>query len=255
MARPLGQILSELNSVYDPQRQVYNSQISNLDPMQVEEQKGLEAAKQDSFQQITDTANRRGLFYSGIPIAEQQKYTGATYLPAVANLRSRYAQQRFNLQDALAQITRDQYLKGQDIWQTELSRDEAARQAAAARAGAGGASPSFGFGGGGGGGGGGAPAGASDGDAFAQYLSAQYASNPGANRKTQDSWVQSYANRYGIRGGSFTALNDYYNQLYPWERYNDQARQVSASSIPGSNKIPAFNTGTPKYANPGGLRF
>lgn len=144
MARPLDQILGELNAVYNPQKDVINSQIGALDPQQQEEQKGLEAAKQDAFGQITQQANRRGLFYSGIPVAEEQKYTGASFLPAVANLRSRYAQQRFNLQNALADLTKDQYLKGQDIYQTEMNRDAEDRRAAANRAAL--ASPSFGGG-------------------------------------------------------------------------------------------------------------
>jgi hypothetical protein len=130
--------------------------------MQAAETKGLEAAKNDAFGQITDQANRRGLFYSGIPIAEEQKYTGATFLPAVANLYSRYRQQRFNLQDALAKLTSEQYLRGQDIYQTELNRDAALRGSLRA-SGAGSASPLFGGRGGDhvGGGGGGQTLGAS----------------------------------------------------------------------------------------------
>lgn len=151
MARALDQILSELNSVYDPQRQNINKQISALDPAQQAEQQGLEAAKNDAFSQITDQANRRGLFYSGIPIKEQQQYTGANFLPAVANLHSRYAQQRFSLQDALNKVQSDQYNQAYGIRQGELNSEAqmaAARAAARAAAGGGGsASPSFGFGG------------------------------------------------------------------------------------------------------------
>ena len=127
MAQALNDILTELNGVYQPQKDLYNQQIQQLDPQMQAEQKGLDAAKSDAFSQITDQANRRGLFYSGIPVSEEQKYTGASYLPAVANLHSRYAQQRFNLQDALAKITQEQYLKGQDIYQTQLNRDAASR--------------------------------------------------------------------------------------------------------------------------------
>lgn len=145
MARALSDILSELDNVYNPQRQVYNQQITTLPDQQLAEEKGLQSAKQDAFQQITDQANRRGLFYSGIPVAEEQKYTGSTFLPAVANVRNNYATRKFNLQDALSKITQDQYLHGQDIHQKELDREQAAALARAGSAGA--ASPSFGFGG------------------------------------------------------------------------------------------------------------
>lgn len=140
MARNLDQILTELNSVYSPQRDVYNAQISQIDPQQQAELSGLDVTKQNAFQGITDQANRRGLLFSGIPIQEQAQYTGGTYLPAVANLKGRYAQQKFNLQDALAKISQDQYNTGQGIYQKELDRDADAARAA----GAGAASPTFG---------------------------------------------------------------------------------------------------------------
>lgn len=148
MPRALSDILTELNSVYDPQRSSYNQQITALDPQQQAEQRGLEATKQDAFSQITDQANRRGLFYSGIPVAEEQKYTGSTYLPSVANLRAKYTQQKFNLQDAISKITADQYNQAYGVRQGELNTEQrAAADAAALRAaGAGGASPSLGFG-------------------------------------------------------------------------------------------------------------
>lgn len=148
MPRALSQILDELNAVYNPQRDVYNQQVALLPEQQMAQEKGLEQAKQDSFQEITNTANRRGLFYSGIPVAEQQKYTGATFLPAVANLRNNFQTRKFNLQDALAEITQKQYGQAYGIRQGELDT-EAAMEAERnrARAAAGGASPGFGFGG------------------------------------------------------------------------------------------------------------
>lgn len=144
MARALQDILTELNSVYNPQRDVYNAQLSSVDPQLEAEQKGLQAQKEDAFGQITQQANRRGLFYSGLPIQEEQRYTGSQFLPAVANLRAKYAQQRFGLQEALAKITQEQGNRAQDIYQTELNRDlqqkladeEAARARAATAAGA-----------------------------------------------------------------------------------------------------------------------
>lgn len=149
MARALEQIISELNNVYNPQRDIYNKQITSLDPQLQAEQKGLEFAKRDAFDQIDQGANRRGLFYSGIPIQEEQRYTGATYLPAVANMRAKYAQQKFNLQDALAKLTRDQYSDAYSIRQKEMDTEAAERAAAAARAASGGGGLDFGGYGGG----------------------------------------------------------------------------------------------------------
>lgn len=131
MARALESILTELNAVYDPQRGAYNEQITALDPQQKAEEQGLEFAKRDAFDQITNQANRRGLFYSGIPVAEEQRYTGAQFLPAVANLKGRYAQQRFNLRDALLDLTRKQYESAYGIRQNELDTEAAERARAA----------------------------------------------------------------------------------------------------------------------------
>lgn len=159
MARALGDILTELNTVYDPQKALVKEQMQTLDPSQSAEMQGLQSAQQDAFQAITEAANRRGMFYSGAPIAEQQKYTGATYLPAVANLRAKYAQQKFNLQDTLNKIQAEQQLKAQGIYQEELNRDlqrqladEAAARARASGGGGGGGGGGYGgfdFGGGG----------------------------------------------------------------------------------------------------------
>lgn len=145
MARALTDIITELNSVYNPQRDSINKRVGELDPMQQAEEKGLEAAKQDAFTQITDQANRRGLFYSGIPIAEEQKYTGSTFLPAVANLRAKYKQQRWNLEDALNKIQEEQYSKAYSIRDSEIGNENAAAAARNA-GGAGGFAPSFGGG-------------------------------------------------------------------------------------------------------------
>lgn len=128
MARALEQIMQELNATYNPQRDVYNSQIGGLDPQQDAELKGLQAQKEDEFGQITQRANRRGLFYSGLPIAEEQRYTGQQFLPAVANLRGKYANQRFGLMDALAKITQDQSKQAYGIYSSEVQADEERRQ-------------------------------------------------------------------------------------------------------------------------------
>ena len=138
MARALEAILKELDSVYSPQRDVYNQQIKALPGQQNAELAGLESAKEDSFGQIVQGANRRGVAFGGIPLEEQSKYLGSSYLPAVANLKNRFQQNKFNLQDALAQIFQTQRQDAYSIYDQELARDEAARaRASSASAGSG----------------------------------------------------------------------------------------------------------------------
>jgi len=128
MARALQDILTELDAVYNPQRDQYNSAIQAVDPAQQAEEQGLESAKNDAFGQITQAANRNGMFYSGMPIAEEQKYTGSTFLPSLANLRAKYAQQKFDLTSALNKVTSDEYTQAEGIHQNELDQEEKARE-------------------------------------------------------------------------------------------------------------------------------
>lgn len=237
--------MAELNSVYAPRRDLYNSQINNLDPQMQAEEKGLEAQKQDSFNQITTGANRRGLLFSGIPLAEQAQYTGQSFLPAVANLKAKYAQHRFNLQDALAKINQEQQKDAYGIYDAELTREAAERAAAAARAGSSG--------------GGGYNSGTGDSQTTAttantgsnwqgslqQYLAAKYASSPGADRATQDSWVKNWASVNGLDPRT-SEIWAYYDSLYPWAQYSKPsatgtwAAQAIQQSVPNQNNINSF---------------
>ena len=148
MARALEQILAELDSVYTPQKDVYNQQIKALPGQQQAELGGLEAAKTDSFNQITTGANRRGVAFGGIPLAEQASYLGQSYLPAVANLKGRFQGQKSDLQLRLAELAAKQRQDAYGIRDYELQQDARAAEAARARAAAssgGGGSTGFNF--------------------------------------------------------------------------------------------------------------
>ena len=157
MARTEEQIYAELGTSYQPQKDLYNKQISGVDPALAAEEQGLQAQKEDSFRGITEQANRRGLFYSGVPIQEQARYTGGQFLPALANLRGKYYTQKTSLTEALNQLGMQQGQEARNIRQTELANDESARrfnreQEARDRAAASAAQAAqFQFGGGGGG--------------------------------------------------------------------------------------------------------
>lgn len=239
MARDLQQILTELNAVYDPQKQNYNNQIASLDPSMQAEEKGLQAAKEDAFSQITAGANRRGLLFSGIPLEEQARYTGTQYLPSVANLKSRYATQRFNLQDALAKITADQYNTAYGIRQKEIDSENAA---AAARAAAGsGFSPSFG------GFGGGQVLGASADNmntpvaSLTAYFDKQYNSAAGQNatRAQQLNWVRNWAQQMGYENEDPQYLLD---TFLPASKYPQRAANPAQNVTPiGQQATGALN--------------
>lgn len=268
--RTLEQIISELSSVYNPQIESVRQQQA-LIPQQIQDdEKQLTARQGQAFDQILGGARQRGLGFSGIPLAEQAKYTSTEFLPALARSRQEGRKQTLALEDAILGIYERrnstanqlrQFETQQDMAEREfaegtrrwnLSRDDQLRQQAEARLAAARAASSGGWASALGGGGS-APQ-ASKGTSLQSYLAKQYAANPAANRATQDSWVRAYAKTYGANAND-PALWAAYNTLYPWEKYSDQARKVPASSVPGSNKIPIFNTSLPNYANPAGLRY
>lgn len=136
MARALADIITEISASYNPLRdranKTYTSGIEQINPQETADLGGLEQAKKNAFESINTGANRRGMFYSGVPIAEQSKYVGENYLPSIASLKNRYAGIRGNLRQALdqslAQYDTEAATKGQGIYQQELDRDERIRQ-------------------------------------------------------------------------------------------------------------------------------
>ena len=136
MARALDQIIREISASYNPLRDrataSYNKGVEDTAPQEQADLSGLEAAKSNAFESINTGANRRGMFFSGIPLAEQSKYVGENYLPAIAGLKNRYAGIRGNLYQTLSQqlgqYDTEAAARGQGVYQQELDRDEQTRQ-------------------------------------------------------------------------------------------------------------------------------
>ncbi len=128
MARSLDQILAEVTARSDPQRQIVLNQISQLPTQQAADEAGLEAKKNQAYDDITDTARRRGLGFSGIPLGEQAKYNATDYAPALANLKSSYGGRKATLESALADIGKQNYSTAYDIFNQDRSFEEQQRQ-------------------------------------------------------------------------------------------------------------------------------
>lgn len=136
MARELSDIIKELNVVYNPLRDTarnsYNTEIPIVDSEMTAESAGLEQAKKDTFGEIENRANRRGMFFSGIPLKEQAQYTGREFLPAVASLKNRYASRKNQLFDAMmktiAGYDAEESNRAMGIRSDELRQDEERRQ-------------------------------------------------------------------------------------------------------------------------------
>jgi hypothetical protein len=128
LAKSLDEILQEIDAGYNPQRQAIQTRLDAL-PVQADaEIAGLNATKDQAFSDILGGARDRGMGFSGVPLAEQSRYTASTFLPAVARVRQSQNESRQSLFDALNNINLDKTKFGQSLYQAGLDREEQQRQ-------------------------------------------------------------------------------------------------------------------------------
>lgn len=132
--RSVEQIQRELAKTDAPAESLLKKQIAAIPGSLKAEEDGLRAKQAEAFNKILGGAKSRGLKFSGIPLAEQARFTSTEFLPAMARLRQSGQDQRFTLQGALADIVRQRGLSAQGLFQQEQDRAAADRRAAAARA-------------------------------------------------------------------------------------------------------------------------
>lgn len=173
MARSFDQVYAELGSAFDPSAQLVQQQIESIPGSTDALIQQADAKKDLAFTQITDGARRRGMGFSGIPLAEQATYASTEYAPAIANVKSQAEGRKVSLLESLNSLGRDRRTQAQGIYDNEVARDFQERQfqeqirqynetlaeqrrqaAAAARAAASGGGNAGAYLGGGGGGGG-----------------------------------------------------------------------------------------------------
>lgn len=97
-------VYDQLGSTYQPQTDLVNSQIAQLQPEQDAQQASLDQAKVNAFKDITNSANSKGVLFSGVPIDQQSTYVGTKYLPAVADLKSTFQNNKNTLLGQLNDI-------------------------------------------------------------------------------------------------------------------------------------------------------
>lgn len=127
-ARTFNDILAQVTAQSDPQRQTVLNQIADLPNQQAAAESGLNAQKDQAYQDILSGAQQRGLGFSGIPLAEQAKYNATNYAPALANLKSTYANNKATLENSLAGIGQNNYQTALGQFNTEQALAEQQRQ-------------------------------------------------------------------------------------------------------------------------------
>lgn len=93
----LSDIVSQIGAAYAPQKALIDQSIAANDASGAAQQAGLQAKQTQAFSNIDQTATNRGMAFSGFTPDAEAKYTGSTYLPALANLQNTIAATRNNL--------------------------------------------------------------------------------------------------------------------------------------------------------------
>lgn len=93
----LQDIVAQISQAYAPQKALIDQSITANDQSGAAQTAGIEAKKTQAFGGIDQTATDRGMAFSGFTPDQQAKYTGSTYLPALANLQNTIASTRNSL--------------------------------------------------------------------------------------------------------------------------------------------------------------
>lgn len=126
MAQSLAAIMADLNAQYDPSRALIAKQQADLPGQETAAVAGLDAAKTNAFDTVRNNANAQGMLYSGTPINEQNKYIGATYMPALAGVKQNTQTQGYKLQEALLGVNQNQAERAGNTLLTQQKNDAAA---------------------------------------------------------------------------------------------------------------------------------
>ena len=124
----LQQEYAALGSVFDPQEQLIQQQMSQLPGQAQAQRSALEQAKVNAFRDITSQARGRGVYFSGFRPEEEARYTGATFLPALAEVEGRQLQQQTALQQALLGVRQERQKQATATLQDILNREQQERQ-------------------------------------------------------------------------------------------------------------------------------
>lgn len=134
----LNTLINQYTTALAPQKTALDSQITTNDASGQQQTAGLDAAKTSAFGDIIQGSNDRGGYFSGFTPDQEAKYTGATYLPALAQLQSTIAGTRSSLLGKEADLqagANTSALGEQTAEQQNLEKyneDQAAQAAAAA---------------------------------------------------------------------------------------------------------------------------
>lgn len=133
----LNDIVSQVGQAYAPEKAQIDSSIAANDTSGAGQIAGVNAAKDQAFTGIDQTATNRGMAFSGFSPDAQAKYLGTSYLPALSRIQSTIAATRGNLLAKKAGIDTQmntQALAEQNAQKSQLNSYNNAQTAAEAKA-------------------------------------------------------------------------------------------------------------------------
>lgn len=237
---------ANLASVYKPQTDFYNKQVSSLPGVYDLQRNQLDQARVNAFRQIEQTANSRGMFFSGQPIQKQLEYNFGTFDPTMARINSEQQTKKSQLEQALLTLNLNKnkqartWVDAQIKAEQEAAAREQARQDAERRhqeqmrlsyarlnsSRSGSVSPKAAL------------------NDFLGYISKQFdrqggAGNTSISRQTQDSWANYWMDAMGVQGAQ--------NRQFYWDAFNNAYnRNNNPYADPRYTKSPKYYSGTMK---------
>lgn len=120
--RSLDELYRLQDPVFSPLRQNYTSQIAQQSASVPDLEKPIYNARDAAFRDIGQMASNKGMLFSGFTPAQQAKYTGEKFLPALTNLRATVQGNIGKLQEALLGLDSEQRKQAQSMREQDLAR-------------------------------------------------------------------------------------------------------------------------------------
>ncbi len=119
--RDLQALIAEQQQAVAPQQMLLDQDIQRNDTSGAAQVAGLDASKKQAFGEIEQAAQNKGMFFSGFSPDQQAKYTGGTYLTALAQLQSTIANTRSNIMGKKADLNTDVFKSATGMRENDIA--------------------------------------------------------------------------------------------------------------------------------------
>ena len=123
--RDLQALIGEIGQSIQPQNQLIDESMTANENAGLAQQQGLQAKQTQAFKGIEQSAQNKGMFFSGFSPDQQAQYTSTTYLPALAELQRTIAGTRASLLGKKADLQTDVFNKAYQTREGDISQKNA----------------------------------------------------------------------------------------------------------------------------------